>query len=280
LTKLQTIRLGGVAGSLSIGQLSDVWVSLPDTGTVARVGADGTVTRFTLGGRPGQVAAGPQGVWVGGSSQGTLVRVDEQASQVMSKSSLSAAPSALAVNRDDGTAWAADSSGNVVHVGLDGSVSGQTAHVAPPVLGLGVGEGWVWAVNGLASGLVRISQDGSGSATAFNTHPGPVSVTFNQGVWTGHADGRVTRFDPRTDHLKVNTDVAVAPSLGQVQAIETQSSVWAISQRSQMLYRISTQTGAPVMGTVRFASSPVALGVAESSVWVATADGNLTQIGF
>ena len=54
----------------------------------------------------------------------------------------------------------------------------------------------------------------------------------------------------------------------------------AISQQSQTLYEISTQPNAPVTGNVVLASPPVGLAVADSSVWVATADGSLTQIGF
>ena len=255
-------------------------MSLPDSGAVARVGVDGAVTRLTIGGRPGQIAAGPAGVWVGGSSSGALERLDEQTGQPVATSSLTSPPSALTIDRNDGSAWAADAAGNVVHVALGGSISGQPARVAPPVVGLGWGEGWVWAVNGTATGLVRISLDGSGGTTTFDTRPGPVSVTFNAGVWTAHSSGDVTRFDPRPSVLRVNTDAPVAPALSQISAIESQPSVWAISGQSQTLYRISTQSGAPVTGTAVFASSPVALAVGESSVWVATADGNLTQIGF
>jgi hypothetical protein len=209
-----------------------------------------------------------------------LVRLDEQTGKALAASSAGAAPTALTVNRDDGSAWAADSTGSVVHVDRGGGVSGQPARVTPPVLGLGWGEGWVWAVNGTTTGLVRVSQDGSGGTSSFDTRPGPVSITFNQGVWTAHSSGSVTRFDPRPSHLAVNTEVPVAPSLGQISAVEAQSSVWAVSQQSQTLYRISTQPKAPVTGTVALASSPVGLAVAESSVWVATADGNITQIGF
>jgi streptogramin lyase len=280
LTKLQTIPLGGVASDVTVGQQGEIWVSLPDSGTVARITADGAVTRLAIGGRPGQIAAGPAGIWVAGSSQGALVRLDEQTGKVLATSSLNAAPTALTVDRDDGSAWVGDATGSVVHVDQGGGVSGQPAHVSPPVLGLGWGEGWVWAVNGTTTGLARISADGSGGTMNFDTRPGPVSVTFNQGVWTAHSSGNVTRFDPRPSFLRVNTDVSVAPSLGRISAVEAQASVWAISQQSQALYRISTQPSAPVTGTAVLTSSPVGLAVAESSVWVATADGTITQIGF
>ncbi len=280
LTELHTVSLGSVAGGVTVGQQGELWVSLPDRGSVARISADGAVTKLSLGDHPGQIASGPAGIWVGGSSRGALVRLDEQTGRVLATSSLHATPSALTVNRDDGSAWAADSTGSVVHIALDGGVSGNPAHLTPPVLGLGWGEGWVWAVNGTTTGLVRVSQDGSGGTSTFDTRPEPVSITFSRGIWTAHANGSVTRFDPRPSHLRVNTEVPVAPSLRQISAVEAQPSVWAISQRSHMLYRISTQPNAPITGTAALASSPVGLAVGETSVWVATADGNITQIGF
>jgi hypothetical protein len=54
--------------------------------------------------------------------------------------------------------------------------------------------------------------------------------------------------------------------------------VWAISGQARGLYRISTASGARVSGRVTFASAPVALAFGGQYVWVATADGKLTQI--
>ena len=278
LTKLQTIALGSTAGGVAITQVGDVWASLPKTGSAVRIAPDRSVTRFAVGGHPGLIAAGPAGIWVSNSSSGALALFNERTGQAIATSSLTSAPTALTVEPGDGSAWAADPSGTVVHVDPAGSLAGQPARVPPPVTGLGWGEGWVWAVNGKARGLTRVSLDGSGSTATFDTRPGPVSVTLDQGVWTAHSAGNVTRFDPRPGFLDVNTDHALAPSLDAIAALEHQSSVWATSRQAQTLYRISTQSGGPVTGSVLFASAPVALAVADSSVWVATADGNLTQI--
>jgi serine/threonine-protein kinase len=277
LRKLQTVALGGAPGGVTLAHSGDVWVSVPATGKVVRVAPNRPATSFELGGRPGLIAGGPAGVWVNGSSPGTLDLLDERTAQPIAASPLSSSPTAMTVDPGDGSVWVADSSGSVTHVDRTGGHAGQPARVPSPVSGLGWGEGWVWAVNGRA--LVRISLDGGGSTTTFDTHPGPVSVTFNQGVWTAHTTGHVTRFDPRPSFLDVNTDNRIAPSLDAINAAEQQPAVWAISKQTQTLYRISTQTGAPVTGTVRFASAPVGLAVEGSSVWVATEDGNLTRIG-
>ena len=280
LTKLQVTALGSAPGGVAVAQGGDVWVSLPATGTVVRMASTGILTRFAVGGSPSLVAAGPAGIWLSNSSSGALALFDAHTGKPIAQSPLTSAPTALATDPGDGSAWAADSSGAVVHIDPTGSLAGQQARVPPPGVGLGWGEGWLWAVNGKTSGLVRISLGGDGSTTTFDTRPAPVSVTFDQGVWTAHSTGDVTRFDPRPGFLDVNTDNRIATSLEAIGAIENGPSVWATSKQTRTLYRLSTRTGAPVTGTVRFAGAPVGLAVTSSAVWVATVDGNLTAIGF
>jgi hypothetical protein len=280
MSKLQVTALGSAPGGVAVTQGGDVWVSLPATGTVVRMASTGVLTRFAVGGSPSLVAAGPAGIWLSNSSSGALALFDAHTGKPIAQSPLTSAPTALTTDPGDGSVWAADSSGAVVHIDPAGSPAGQPARVPPPVLGLGLGEGWLWAVNGKTTGLVRISLGGDGSTTTFDTHPAPVSVAFDQGVWTAHSTGDVTRFDPRPGFLNVNTDSRIAPSLDAIGAIENEPSVWVISKQARTLYRLSTGTGAPVTGTVRFAGAPVALAVTSSAVWVATGDGNLTAIGF
>jgi hypothetical protein len=105
-------------------------------------------------------------------------------------------------------------------------------------------------------------------------------VTLDQGVWTAHADGRVTRFNPQLAHLKVNAAVAVAPDLAAIAATDSSPYVWTISASTKTLYRLAN-TGQPtVTGRVVFDSPPVALAVDEHSVWVAREDGKVTQFRF
>ncbi len=138
----------------------------------------------------------------------------------------------------------------------------------------------MWAVNGANDGLVRVSLGAGGSPTTFVAGPGPVAVTLDQGVWTAHSNGHVTRFDPRLDHLHVNTDIAIAPELDGIAAVESGPFVWAISRRARTLYRISNTSTPAVTGTVSLASAPVSLAVDAHSVWVATVDGKVIQVRF
>ncbi len=157
---------------------------------------------------------------------------------------------------------------------------GTPARSDPAATSISWGEGWLWAANGAADGLVRVSLDTSGSTAAFPAGQRPVAVTLDQGVWIANANGHVTRFDPRPGKLRVNADIAVAPELDAIAATDPGPFVWAISKSQKTVYRI-TSTGQPaVTGTIVFNSPPVALAVDAHSVWVATQDRKVTQIRF
>ena len=138
----------------------------------------------------------------------------------------------------------------------------------------------MWATNGADNGLVRVGLGTTGSSTAYATGPRPIAVALDQGVWTAHADGHVTRFDPQFDQLRVNANIGVAPELDSIAATERSPFVWAISRRSMTLYRITNTTNPAVTGTVVFTSPPIALAAAPHSVWVATQHGKVIQIRF
>jgi hypothetical protein len=107
-----------------------------------------------------------------------------------------------------------------------------------------------------------------------------VAITFDQGVWTANRNGDLTAFDPRPGQLHVVRKISLAPELDGVYANEHDPSVWAISRQTRALYRVSRTPQLSLTGTVVFKSSPVALAVLGQSVWVATRDGSLVQLGY
>jgi serine/threonine protein kinase/streptogramin lyase len=273
------VDLGATPIGVSASPDGNVWASVPGSSAIVRINpVTGLRRTFSVGGRPGEIAAGPGGVWVSGSD-GPLARYDLQSGQLLVSAKLTRAPDAIAVDPKDGSAWVTDSSGMVTHVGTDGLTITET-RVTPAAADIGLGEpNWIWVVNGTQN-LVRIGPGANGSQETFDTRPGGIAVTFDRGVWVAHANGHVTRFNPETKVLSVNTDRAVAPELDAIAAHEQDPFVWAISKQTRTLYQISVATGAPVAGKVLFPSPPVALTVDNGSVWVATEDGKVTQIRF
>jgi hypothetical protein len=183
-------------------------------------------------------------------------------------------PRRISVDPSNLTVWAVDARGTATHLSPTGGVLGTPAALGATPLDMTAGEGsWLWSVNGA---LERLGA--TGPPTMFSVGPEPVAITLDQGVWTAHADGHVTRFDPRPGFLKVNTDVAVASSLDGISAVEGAGAVWTISERTKTVYRLSTAPGAPITGKATFTRAPVALAATDGGVWVATDDGRVTEI--
>ena len=85
----------------------------------------------------------------------------------------------------------------------------------------------------------------------------------------GHGTRRGTPF---------TREAAVAPELDGIDATETGSTVWAFSRQTRTLYRIANAVQPAVTGTVVLRSAPVAIALSGQSIWVATQDGNLTEL--
>jgi daunorubicin resistance ABC transporter ATP-binding subunit len=274
----RTVALGAIAGGVTPDAEGNLWVSLPDRGTVARVAtATGRTQTFRVGGRPTAVGASFDRIWVAGSALGPLASLNINTGQPLNSTQLRSAPTAIALDYDDNSACTIDSSGTLTHIDSTGPVLGS-AHLAHPATGVGCGEGWNWAVEPAPPTLVRMGD--YGATRQLNGGPAPTAITFDQGVWIANRDGVVTVFDPRSSYLRVTRECTLGRELDGIYADENDSSVWAISKQAKTLYRISNAAKPSVTGTVVFDTPPVELVVAGRSVWVATEDGNLTQIKY
>jgi streptogramin lyase len=280
LTQGRTITVSGPAGAISVGT-QNVWVSLPGRDEIVRTSvATGAQQTFPASGSPTAIAAGVSAVWVAEPGGQMLAQFNGDSGKQVHFAKLSGTPAAIALDQQDSSAWVTDSSGAISHVALGGTVAGTPGHSAPPASSLAFGEGGVWGANGASQGLVRVDPGTSGSTTTFSAGSNPVGVTVDQGVWTANANGHLTRFDPQPGQLRVNANLAVASELDAVAATDPGPFVWALSKKAKTLYRV-TATGTPaVTGTVVFASPPVALAAAATSVWVAMQDGKVVQIQF
>jgi serine/threonine-protein kinase len=280
LTEGQRIVVAGRPGSISLGR-RNLWISLPDRAELVRYDLHtGRRATFPATGRPTAIVAGTRALWVADTASKALDQFNGDSGARVAATTLPGTPASVALDQGDSSAWVADSSGAVSHIALGGGAVGTPAHSDPAPTSIDWGEGWLWATNGSAHGLVRISLSGDGSSTSYDAGTRPLAVALDQGVWTASANGHVTRFDPRPGFLRVNADIAVASSLDAIAAKEQSRFVWTMSTSARKLYRV-TNTGTPaVTGTVEFDSPPVALAVNADTVWVATEDGHVTQIRF
>ena len=271
LTVGQKLSLGAPARGVAVGPSGAVWVSLPSRNEIIRLDSDGRVASFHGIANGGPITAGTGGAWIA-QPAGDAVKVTP-GGHVAERVALSGQPVAAAPDIDGSSAWVADASGAITHVGTgDPSNPNVVAHVSPAPTGLAVGEpNWVWGVNG---GLVRVSPNGSGSQT-LDAGSGATAVTVNQGIWVAHGDGTVTRFDPRAGHVAAT--VRTPGALSGIAAREGSPYVWAISPSARALYQLSL-AGPQIVGVVRFSSPPTGVAVAHLGVWVTTAGGSLIRV--
>jgi serine/threonine protein kinase len=273
-----TIALAGLPGGISIGK-RNVWTSVPASGQLIRWNINsGARATFKALGQPTALSAGFRALWVAQSGPNALAQFNGDAGTQVGTTKLPGSPVATVFDQNDSSAWVADKSGAISHVAVGGQLVGTAAHSDPAATSIAWGEGALWATNGAARGLVRVNLDNSGASTALAAGEHPAAVTLNRGVWIADANGHVTRFSP--EPVVRTADLAVAPELDAIAAVDPSPSVWAMSKRNKAIYRI-TSTGTPaVTGTVTFAASPVALAVNANSVWVATDDHKVIEIQF
>jgi len=273
-----TIAVPGAPGSISVGS-RNVWISLPGRGELVRFSpVTGRRRIFPSAGGPTAIAAGFSALWVAETASRALAQYNGDSGDRVRLTALGGTPVAVVVDQRDSSAWVADSSGAVSHVAVGGGVIGSSARLSPAATSIAWGEGWLWATNGADHGLVRVSLGTAGSSTVYDVGAQPLAVALDQGVWTAHATGRVARFNPLPDHLRVNAEITLPAELDSIAATEQDRYVWAISRRAKELYRITNTSTPTVTATVTFASPPVALAAAASSVWVATQNGEVIQI--
>jgi hypothetical protein len=276
----RTVALPGTPGAISVGS-RNVWISLPGSGQLVRFNPlTGHRRVFPASGRPTALSAGASALWVADTQAQSLAQFNGDSGARLGSTRVPGTPTAVAVDQKDSSATVADSSGAISHIALGGAMIGTPTHITPAATSLARGEGWLWATHDTDNGLIRVGLGTTGASTGYATGSRPIAVTLNQGVWTAHADGHVTRFDPRVGRLRVNANIKIAPELDAIAATEQSPFVWAISRRSRTLYRITNTTNPAVTGTVVYPSPPIALAAAPHSVWVATEDGKVVQIQF
>jgi len=273
-----SVELGAMpAAVVADPATGSIWASLTAGGSVDRVdGSSGTLQKIRVGGAPKLLAAGVKGVWVSGAGKATLELLDSGTGSPLAQAPLLQPPVALAAD-SDGSVWAAEPDGTIIHVDTAGHSAPATTGGQPPPTAMAIGEGWLWAVNGQQ--LTRVDMSGNGPPRPFTTIPAPVAVTINRGIWTASTTGQVTRFNPAT--LKLSTQHQVASELNAIATgRDGDPFVWTASQASKTVYELADGGDASPVGRARLTEAPTALAVTGSSVWIATAGGRLIQIDF
>ncbi len=257
------------------GSTAGASVAANSVGVVDSEGGN-LVSEIPVGGAPGEVAAGPDAIWVANGNSNTVSRIDPSTNDVRQTIQVGGGPAGVAVG--GGAVWVAN--------GLDGTVSridtttnqvvGEAITVGNGPNGVAYGEGAIWVANS-ADGTVSKIAPGTGRVT--RTFPAvigasDVAVGFGR-VWVvSPSSASVVALDPRSGRVLQHIGVGVEPSAVAAGA----DAVWVTNRADDTVSKIDPQAGA-VKNLFPVGRGPAGIAAGPSGIWVANgADGTLYRI--
>jgi streptogramin lyase len=271
------VIVAGIGGFLLTRSRGDV---VPQIDTVAEIpaGADGFSRQFDVGGAPNGVAAGEGSIWVINQSDGTVQRVNPDASDpiVATKSTLGP-PTGIAVG--EGSAWITTGFGTASENGSTGTLYRfdlATSDVMPAAnsggKAIAIGDGALWLADDVNDQVHRIDPK-TGQVTTIQVGAQPVAIAIGPGpqspVWVANAvDASVSRIDPATNRTEA-FGVASAPS---GIAVSPDGDVWVTSAVANTVSRLDA-TGHAIDTIRGISAAPTAIAASKDSVWVAAVAG-------
>ncbi len=233
------------------------------------------VSEIPVGGAPGEVAVGPDAVWVTNANDNTVSRIDPSTNDVRQTIRVGGGPAGVAVGGD--AVWVAN--------GLDGTVSRidpttnqvvQTITVGNGPSGVAYGEGAVWVTNSTDG---TVSQIAPGTGRVTRTVPAvigasAIAVDFRR-IWVvSPSSASVVALDPRSGRVLQHIGVGVEPDAVAVGA----GAVWVANRADDTVSKIDPQTAA-VTNTIQVGRGPDGIAAGTEGVWVANGgDGTLSRI--
>jgi YVTN family beta-propeller protein len=260
------------------------------TGTVVRLdAATGKITgRVAVGNDPEAIAAGPDGVWVANSADGTVTKIDPGGSQV-STIRVSGLPVSLAVGGGVvlvATAPPANTltliraqAGSVYDlIPLYSAAGAATSLVEAGPAGIWLADKEQWTVRRvdptggtdfrvLATGTLPL-HNGVGEVNDLAVGRGAVWVAGNYEV------RRLWRLDPRTARVVATIVLPIAPR----RVAFGEGAVWVTGQIENVVLRVDPRDGR-VVAQIPVGRGGSGIAAADGSVWVANEfDGTVSRI--
>jgi peptide/nickel transport system substrate-binding protein len=273
--------LAGAAAAAAVGVLVTQGSGSPSSSSVganevAVIDSEGKIlSEIAVGTAPGEVAAGPDAVWVTNSSNNSVSRIDVSTSDVRQTIQVGAGPAGVAVG--GGAVWVAN--------GLDGTVSRidptanqvvQTITVGNGPSGVAYGERNVWVTNSADGTISQIDPENGDVRRTLPAVIGASGVAVGFGrVWiVSPPSGSVVALDPRSGQVLQRIGVGVDPDAVTVGA----RAVWVANRADGTVSKFDPRVGA-ITETLRVGRGPAGIAARPGGVWVANgADGTLSRI--
>jgi YVTN family beta-propeller protein len=256
----------------------DVWVLLPDRGTVSHLSGSERTLLGTVG--AGSTASGlaaeDRGVWVSDARTGRVTLIERERLTVAVTARTKGRPlvgpyaDAGLLAMGFGSLWFA--SGEQTISRIDPRTGRVTARIRPVTTGesdgaITTGAGSVWVAGPVqGSPLTRIDPSGNAvlARIALSKFRSGGATVAGGNVWVADPGGdKVWRVDPMRNVPVSTTDVGAAP----IGVVSGHGSVWVANAGDGTVSRIDPVTGR-VIRTIAVGGSPNGLAVTDDAVWV------------
>jgi peptide/nickel transport system substrate-binding protein len=246
---------GGSTSSSSVGA-NAVGVIDSKTGAIA--------SEIALGTAPGEVAAGPDAVWVTSSDGNSVSRIDPSTNDVRQTIRVGGGPAGLAAG--GGAVWVAN--------GLDGTVSRidpttnqvvQTITIGNGPSGVAYGDKAVWVTNSADGTVSQIDPDTGSVRRTLAAVIGSSGIAVGFGrLWiSSPPSGSVVALDPRSGRVVERIGVGVDPDA----IVAGAGAVWVVNRADDTVSKIDPRSGA-VKSTVQVGRGPHGIAAGPGGVWV------------
>jgi YVTN family beta-propeller protein len=283
------VLLAGAAAGISVALTNDRDTSRPQPAAapnsvrVIDVATNKVVASVPIGGAPGGLASGEDGIWVVNEDDDTLLHIDPRTMKVVQTIGVRGITDVVA---GGGAVWAVGGEGSaIVRIppatpDLSRTIPirqlsgfGDPSELQPQIA---IGAGSVWSLDGLA-GIARIDARSGRIVSRISLAGGaPDEISFGAGsLWIVDSTNRqVIQLDASTERPKPVTTFGKAPT-GIAFGFDA---VWIGDYLADVVWRLNPELGR-IERTIAVGQRPFAVAVGAGAVWVANSyDSTITKI--
>ena len=271
-----SIVVGDRPGGLVVSDGS-LWVTNTGSDTVSQIDmGTGTATKeIDVGHDPIGIAAADGTIWVANSGERSISRINAATARLVDSIAVGNGPIAIAAG--EGSVWVANTGDSTIQrIDTASGDAGERIPVAARPVAIAAGDSGVWVAS--ADGAVISHVDPATGLTlaapiALASRPVGLSLATDW-LWVATSDGSVSRVDPATNRIAATIDVGGSPSA----IAATDDAVWVADTHGRVTRLSAIDTSQPSR-QVSTTSSPQALAVSGTDIWVATRASPLSHRG-
>ena len=212
------------------------------------------------------LAAGGGTIWVGGLSDGDVVRIDPKSGKVLGR--VAAGPRIFNLTASPAAVWAVSNAlGTLTRIDTRTGKAGKPVNVGLQPYGVAWGFGSVWVSNAGDGTVWRITNGRVVKRMLVGVEPNGLTA-YRGSLWVSdHTAGKLLRIDPRTNGITGSVKLAGADWITGF------GTSLYVSQETDRVARVDVRT-LKVVGVAKVARNPLGSAIVANRLWVPCIDAN------